>query len=59
MEANLLVTTSNAELKQQLGEEVQRIRDHTVRVDQDTFNLPDRKVGWGVRFSAWMIRDML
>lgn len=59
MEANLLVTTSNTGLKQQLGEEVQRIRQHTVRVDQDTFNLPERKVVWGVRFSAWMIRDML
>ena len=59
MEANLLITTTNAELKQHLGDEVSKINQHTTKVDAATFVSPDRKVGLGVRFSAWVIRDML
>ena len=59
MEANLLVTTSNTDLKQQLGNEVRKIAEHATKVDAATFEAPDRKVGLGVRFSAWVIRDML
>jgi len=59
MEANLLVTTTNINLKKQMHEEVQRIRQHTVSVNSTTFESEDRNVGRGVRLAAWTIRDML
>ena len=59
VEANLLVTTTNTELKEQLGREVERIRAYTEIVNASTFERPERRVGLGVRFAAWCIKDML
>lgn len=59
MEVNLLVTTRNPELQEQLHLEVARIHKYAIPVGQDTFEKLERKVGPGVKLAAWIIKDML
>lgn len=59
IEVNALVMTKNKALQEQLKAEVEHIQKDAVTVNDDTFEQEDRKVGWGVRLAAWLIKDML
>jgi hypothetical protein len=56
---SVLMSTTDADLQRQLGEEVANIRSYTEVVSDETFARPDRQVGWGVRLAAWAIKDKL
>lgn len=58
-EVNALVMTSNRGLQEQLRAEITNLREHTQVVTDETFTLPGRRVGWGVKIAAWLIKDML
>ncbi|GAA5866324.1 hypothetical protein JCM3774_006616 [Rhodotorula dairenensis] len=60
LEAGVLVTTQNSQLRWALENEVRSIRKYAdVLVDRALFAKPDRKVPWGVRIAAKAIETML
>lgn len=60
LEAGVLVTTQNSNLRWALENEVRSIRKYAdVLVDRALFAKPDRRVPWGVRVAANAIETML
>ncbi|KAM0746889.1 hypothetical protein T439DRAFT_329578 [Meredithblackwellia eburnea MCA 4105] len=60
LEANVLVTTYSPDLRRQLKEEVEHIREQAVDlVNKKLFQRPDRKVPWLVGVAARGIETML
>ena len=56
LEANVIIATSDAGLRKRLGEEVQWLGEHAIKVDESEFEKPDRKVGISVKLSMWLVR---
>ncbi|KAF2205148.1 CDP-diacylglycerol-glycerol-3-phosphate 3-phosphatidyltransferas-like protein [Delitschia confertaspora ATCC 74209] len=56
LEANVLICTSDADLKRRLGEEVKWLKEYANKVDETEFKKPERRVGLGVKFSMWLVR---
>lgn len=56
LEANVVITTSDPSLKRRLGEEVRHLNEYAQPVDESVFERPERRVGWGVRLSMWIVR---
>ena len=59
VETNLLVTTTEPTLRAALADEVANLRKWTEPVDDATFAAPDRRVAWGVKLAARLLRDKL
>jgi CDP-diacylglycerol---glycerol-3-phosphate 3-phosphatidyltransferase len=56
LEANVVICTSDADLRRRLGEEVAWLGEYANKVDEEEFKKPERRVGLGVRLSMWIVR---
>ncbi|KAF2868416.1 hypothetical protein BDV95DRAFT_500447 [Massariosphaeria phaeospora] len=56
LEANVIISTSDAGLRQRLGAEVRWLGEHARAVDEAEFEKPERRVGLSVRVSMWLVR---
>jgi len=56
LEANVIIATSDADLRRRLGEEVKWLGEYATKVDEREFEKADRKVSVGVRLSMWLVR---
>lgn len=56
LEANVIIATSDADLRRRLGEEVARLNEHAKPVGEEEFEKPERKVSLSVRLSMWAVR---
>ncbi|KZF19172.1 CDP-diacylglycerol-glycerol-3-phosphate 3-phosphatidyltransferase [Xylona heveae TC161] len=55
LEANVLIVTTNPQLKQRLGEEEAWLQEHARAVDLDEFTRTERRVSWRVRVAMWIV----
>ncbi|KAF2184711.1 CDP-diacylglycerol-glycerol-3-phosphate 3-phosphatidyltransferas-like protein [Zopfia rhizophila CBS 207.26] len=56
LEANVIIATSDTDLRKRLGEEVQWLGEYTTKVNESEFTKPERKVSIGVKLSMWIVR---
>lgn len=56
LEANVVVTTTDAGLRARMGEEVRWLSEYAKPIDESEFDKPDRKVSVGVKLSMWIVR---
>lgn len=56
LEANVIIATSDPDLRRRLGEEVERLSEYAKKVDEQEFEKPDRKVSVKVKLSMWLVR---
>lgn len=56
LEANVVIATSDPGLRKRLGEEVKWLGEHAQAVDEREFEKEERKVGFSVRVSMWLVR---
>ena len=56
LEANVVIATSDPGLRRRLGAEVAWLAAHAHTVEEAEFDRPERRVGWSVRLSMWVVR---
>jgi CDP-diacylglycerol--glycerol-3-phosphate 3-phosphatidyltransferase len=56
LEANVVIATTDPGLRRRLGEEVKWLGEYAMPVGEAEFEKPERRVGWSVRASMWLVR---
>ncbi|CAG8575754.1 5097_t:CDS:2 [Ambispora gerdemannii] len=59
LEAEIIIITKNASLKEDLHRESSRLSEHTEAVNAETFQRPERKVPYLIRVATSIIKTML
>jgi CDP-diacylglycerol--glycerol-3-phosphate 3-phosphatidyltransferase len=59
LEAQAIVITNNAKLRQDIHKELELLREYCEPVTDDTFKRKERYVPYGVRIATSFIRSML
>jgi CDP-diacylglycerol--glycerol-3-phosphate 3-phosphatidyltransferase len=58
IETGALVVTNDPDLKQKLGEETERLQKDASPVSRDDLMQTERRVGWNVRLSMWIVEKV-
>jgi CDP-diacylglycerol--glycerol-3-phosphate 3-phosphatidyltransferase len=58
LEVGALVVTNDQDLKRKLGEETERLQKDASPVSRDDLRRTERRVGWNVRLSMWIVEKV-
>lgn len=58
LEAGAVVVTNDQDLKRKLGEETERLQENASPVSRDDLRRTERRVGWNVRLSMWIVEKV-
>lgn len=58
LESGAVVVTNDPDLKRKLGEETERLQKHASPVSREDLMRTERRVGWNVRLSMWIVEKV-